>query len=79
MTTTVPPTTETDHPYLSGNYAPVQEEATATDLEVTGSIPEYLDGRYLRIGPESARQPRSAAVPRVPRRGHGAMALGLLG
>lgn len=37
--------------YLDGNLAPVQEELTATDLAVTGSIPRDLDGRYLRIGP----------------------------
>jgi carotenoid cleavage dioxygenase len=37
--------------YLEGNYAPVREEVTATELPVTGSIPTHLTGRYLRIGP----------------------------
>lgn len=37
--------------YLEGNFAPVPDEATALDLEVTGSLPPQLDGRYLRIGP----------------------------
>ena len=37
--------------YLEGNFAPVTEEATAVDLPVTGTIPEWLDGRYLRNGP----------------------------
>ena len=37
--------------YLEGVYAPVREELTVTDLRVTGHIPEYLDGRYLRNGP----------------------------
>jgi carotenoid cleavage oxygenase len=37
--------------YLEGNFAPVREELTAVDLPVTGSIPGYLDGRYLRNGP----------------------------
>lgn len=37
--------------YLTGNYAPVLEEITATDLPVTGSIPAELDGRLLRNGP----------------------------
>jgi carotenoid cleavage dioxygenase len=37
--------------FLEGNFAPVSREHTITDLEVTGSIPEYLDGRYLRNGP----------------------------
>jgi carotenoid cleavage dioxygenase len=49
--TTTEPVRETINPYLNGNYAPVREEITAVDLEVTGTIPAYLDGRYLRIGP----------------------------
>jgi carotenoid cleavage dioxygenase len=39
------------NPYLEGVFAPIQHEYTLTDLEVTGTIPEYLDGRYLRNGP----------------------------
>ncbi|ORM32242.1 carotenoid oxygenase family protein [Williamsia sp. 1135] len=39
------------HPYLTGNYAPVDREITETDLPVTGRIPDFLDGRYVRIGP----------------------------
>ncbi|MFE0027721.1 carotenoid oxygenase family protein [Amycolatopsis sp. NPDC059021] len=37
--------------FLEGNFAPVSQEHTITELEVTGRIPEYLDGRYLRNGP----------------------------
>lgn len=37
--------------YLEGNLGPVTEELTATDLEVIGTLPEQLDGRYLRNGP----------------------------
>jgi carotenoid cleavage dioxygenase len=37
--------------YLEGNFAPVRDELTVTDLPVTGHIPDYLDGRYLRNGP----------------------------
>lgn len=40
-----------ENPYLSGNYAPVEGELTVTDLPVTGQIPEALEGRLLRIGP----------------------------
>jgi carotenoid cleavage oxygenase len=40
-----------DNTYLSDNFAPVRDERTVTDLIVTGTIPEYLDGRYLRNGP----------------------------
>jgi carotenoid cleavage dioxygenase len=39
------------NPYLEGNFAPVVEEITAEALPVTGTLPEHLDGRYLRIGP----------------------------
>ncbi len=43
--------------YLRDSFAPVHEELTATDLAVTGSLPEHLDGRYLRIGPNPATDP----------------------
>ena len=36
--------------FLSGNYAPVQNELTEFDLPVTGAIPPSLAGRYLRNG-----------------------------
>lgn len=49
MTLTHPaPTTSR---FLRDNFAPVTEELTAVDLTVTGSLPDHLDGRYLRIGP----------------------------
>ena len=37
--------------YLSGNFAPVADELTVHDLAVTGTIPDDLNGRFLRIGP----------------------------
>lgn len=37
--------------FLEGIFAPVEQEYTVTDLAVTGAIPEHLDGRYLRNGP----------------------------
>ena len=40
----------TNH-YLQGNFAPVEEEVTVTDLEVEGTLPVELTGRYLRNGP----------------------------
>ncbi|MET9292119.1 carotenoid oxygenase family protein [Streptomyces sp. NPDC003077] len=43
------------NPYLSGLFAPVRDEITTYDLEVTGRIPEELDGRYLRNGPNPLR------------------------
>lgn len=43
--------------YLTGNFAPVHEELTGTDLAVTGELPADLDGRYLRIGPNPLHDP----------------------
>ena len=37
--------------YLEGNYSPVTDEVTAFDLPVIGQLPEQLNGRYLRNGP----------------------------
>lgn len=37
--------------YLSGNFAPVADELTVADLEVEGTIPPELTGRYVRNGP----------------------------
>ena len=36
--------------WLSGNFAPTFEEVTAESLEVTGSIPPELNGRFFRNG-----------------------------
>lgn len=47
--------------YLSGNFAPVSVEHTATELTVTGTIPEHLDGRYLRNGPNPIHEVDPAA------------------
>nr|MDQ3758164.1 carotenoid oxygenase family protein [Actinomycetota bacterium] len=37
--------------YLTGNYAPVADEATVEGLHVEGTIPPALEGRYVRTGP----------------------------
>lgn len=37
--------------HLAGNFAPVPDEISATDLEVTGEIPETLHGMFVRNGP----------------------------
>ena len=47
-------------PYLAGNFAPVTEELTAFDLPVTGQIPEELEGRLLRNGPNPIDPPDMA-------------------
>ena len=39
------------NPFFEGSFAPVQEEITAFDLPVTGTLPAELNGRYLRNGP----------------------------
>lgn len=45
--------------FLRGNYAPVEHEVSIDGLDVTGSIPPELCGRYLRNGPN----PKQAAPP----------------
>ncbi len=39
------------NPYLEGNFAPVKEELSEFELNVEGSIPPELSGRYIRTGP----------------------------
>jgi carotenoid cleavage dioxygenase len=39
------------NPYLAGNYAPVSDEISATELPMSGRLPEALSGRYFRTGP----------------------------
>ena len=46
--------------FSTATSRPVQDEVTLTDLTVTGSIPEHLDGRYVRIGPNPIGQPDPA-------------------
>jgi len=41
----------TSNPFLSGNFAPVEDESHLFDLPVRGRIPGELAGRLLRIGP----------------------------
>lgn len=48
------------NPYLVGNYAPVATEETVTDLSVTGALPDALNGRYLRNGPNPITSPEPA-------------------
>ncbi|MEZ5595964.1 MAG: carotenoid oxygenase family protein [Pseudomonadales bacterium] len=45
--------------WLTGNFAPTYEEVTETDLQVTGTIPPELKGRYVRNGanPETGQSP----------------------
>ena len=59
MTSTEIPTTPdaaATNRYLSGVYAPVTSEETILDLPVTGTLPDHLDGRYLRNGPNPIGQ-----------------------
>ncbi len=50
-------TTERTSRFLQGNFAPVREEVTVTDLTVTGTIPAELAGRYFRNGPNPITDP----------------------
>jgi len=40
-----------ENPFLSGNFGPIETEATVRDLSFQGEIPKDLAGRLLRIGP----------------------------
>lgn len=44
-------TDDHENPFLTGNFAPVDDELSARDLPVTGSLPRELEGMLLRIGP----------------------------
>jgi 8'-apo-carotenoid 13,14-cleaving dioxygenase len=46
--------TDAPNPYLSGIHEPMDGELTLSALEMSGSIPADLDGRYIRIGPNPA-------------------------
>ena len=61
MATATSISTAAQNRYLQGNMAPVRQEVTATELEVTGAIPGDLDGRYLRNGPNPVTDPDPAA------------------
>jgi carotenoid cleavage dioxygenase len=43
--------TAVENRYLLGNFAPVKDELTVTNLPVDGAIPTELNGRLLRNGP----------------------------
>lgn len=53
--------TDVANRYLESNYGPVAEEVTAHDLPVIGELPEHLEGRYLRNGPNPITPPDPAA------------------
>lgn len=48
------PPLDAPHPLLTGVHEPITEELTLFDLEVVGTLPSALDGRYVRIGPNAA-------------------------
>ena len=37
--------------FLDGNFSPVIEERDADNMTILGSIPEDLNGHFLRVGP----------------------------
>lgn len=46
------------NPYLMGNYAPVDTEISAENLEIIGEVPKDLNGMYVRNGPNPKFQPK---------------------
>ena len=55
--TTVLSAGSTGQPYLTGNFAPLMNEVTAFELEIVGRVPDALNGRFLRIGPNPVDEP----------------------
>ncbi|KAJ6834431.1 carotenoid 9,10(9',10')-cleavage dioxygenase [Iris pallida] len=50
--------TSKPHHYLSGNYAPVEDETPpCADLPVKGHLPECLNGEFLKVGPNPKFMP----------------------
>lgn len=47
------------NPYVQGAYAPVEQEITATELDVVGEIPKDFAGAYYRNGPNPYNSPTS--------------------
>ena len=47
-----------NNPYLLGEYAPVDTEITAENMEIIGQIPKDLNGVYVRNGPNPRFQPK---------------------
>ena len=52
---------ERPNPFITGLNAPMDRELTLEQLQVQGSIPPELDGRYLRIGPNPITPPAAAS------------------
>ena len=53
----MPPLDSTGAAYVAGNFAPLMNEVTAFDLEIIGRVPEALNGRFFRIGPNPVDEP----------------------
>lgn len=52
-----------NHPYLTGAFTPNYDELTATELDVIGTVPERLDGVYLRNTQNPVHHPRGTYHP----------------
>lgn len=57
--TSLPPLTyDSSQPYwMQGGFEPVDEEVTASSLDVTGSLPPEIDGLYVRNGSNPSSGP----------------------
>lgn len=49
-----------ENPWLEGRFAPVAEERTESQLQVSGQIPDELNGMYARIGPNPVQVKKAA-------------------
>src|SRR5919197_3842279 len=51
------------NPFLTGGFAPVQDELTVENLPVRGEVPRDIAGVYMRNGPNPAYPPISYFYP----------------
>lgn len=52
-----------DSPFLKGGFQPVHDELDLDNLEIEGTIPIELNGRYLRNGPNPYFKPYTYTYP----------------
>jgi carotenoid cleavage dioxygenase-like enzyme len=60
---TLDPSASIKNSYLSGGFAPVQDELNAQNLSVRGRIPDEIRGIYMRNGPNPAYPPITYTYP----------------
>jgi carotenoid cleavage dioxygenase len=64
LVNTIQPTLKpSDHPYQNGAWTPNYDEYDADDMEVIGTIPDDIDGIYVRNTENPIHEPIGAYHP----------------